>query len=158
MDIFACSCLTVEWRKINSPTMLLFVFPILFSLHGLCAVNACSVLDPHIKEALEYSQYSFKAFLLLVQPPCKTAHGKRLIPAQSFYLYRQISGIILISIVDYEWFLFRLVRRATQERKPREKKIGPASLARTFFSRSLFTVTLDGPSDRGPTHSQHQEV
>ena len=63
-------------------------------------------------------------------------------------------------ILDYEYSLFRLVRRARRERKPRKKKMAaPASFlspgSRTaIFSRAVFfRVSLDGLSERETTRS-----
>ena len=54
-------------------------------------------------------------------------------------------GVFSVVILDYEWSLFR----AWRERKPRDKNGGAKSPP--FFPRDLFTVTLDGLSERRTT-------
>lgn len=64
-----------------------------------------------------------------------------------------IMSIMSLSFGAYKWSLFRLVRRAQRERKPREK-FGLAKyweqeaqdFARPFFPRGLFPVTLTKPT------------
>ena len=54
--------------------------------------------------------------------------------------------------VDYKEFLCRLVRRA-RTRKKAAKKIWPRETLGPFFPRGLFTVSLEGLSERGTTRS-----
>ena len=57
---------------------------------------------------------------------------------------------VVISGLDYEWSLFRLVLRALRESKPRGKQNGRLKSPRDISSRGHFLsrVTQDGQSER----------